>query len=254
MQRFNESLYVWSNDHHKYKKYSKKKQQCGVVHGCRSERVCPSPCIFHEVRRVHLELQTAHPGRNENVVIQQCRLVYESRELFFHTYRGAAAPDIAGVRKQFLHMQHLTTLVAGDPCREFQVNLDIAGHHADEQTVPVSLEYQGLEDLTDVLSELRRHMLHRKVILGILIWDEFVSYACGIQKPGCVGLDDCGHFYCWCAGRSRSSTTLTGLKVSSGTSTNRVFQSLMAPFQRPGSSSALSSRPFLDLLEMNPVA
>ena len=48
----------------------------------------------------------------------------------------------------------------------------------------------------------------------------------------------------WCASLSRSRTTFTGLKVSMGTSTKSVFQSDMEPFQRPGSSSALSSRPW----------
>ena len=56
-----------------------------------------------------------------------------------------------------------------------------------------------------------------------------------------------------CDGFSRSLTVFTGLKVSMGTSTNTVIQSAMAPFQRPGSSKALSSRPSFDLLETNPV-
>lgn len=51
------------------------------------------------------------------------------------------------------------------------------------------------------------------------------------------------NYACWCAGRRRSSTTFTGLKVSSGTSTKQVFQSLMEPFHRPGSSSAFNSLP-----------
>lgn len=51
------------------------------------------------------------------------------------------------------------------------------------------------------------------------------------------------NYACWCAGRKRSSTTFTGLKVSSGTSTKQVFQSLMEPFHRPGSSSAFNSLP-----------
>ena len=48
-------------------------------------------------------------------------------------------------------------------------------------------------------------------------------------------------------------TVFTGLKVDNGTSTNIVFQLLMAPFHRPGSSNAFSSRPFFDLLDINPV-
>lgn len=48
-------------------------------------------------------------------------------------------------------------------------------------------------------------------------------------------------------------TVFTGLKVVSGTSTNTVFQSLMAPFHSPGSSRAFSALPFFDLLLMNPV-
>ena len=45
--------------------------------------------------------------------------------------------------------------------------------------------------------------------------------------------------------RSRSFTVLTGLKVSIGTSTKIVFQSLIAPFHKPGNSNAFNSRPSL---------
>ena len=48
-------------------------------------------------------------------------------------------------------------------------------------------------------------------------------------------------------------TVFTGLKVPSGTSTKTVFQSLIEPFHNPGSSKALSSRPFFDLELMKPV-
>ena len=57
----------------------------------------------------------------------------------------------------------------------------------------------------------------------------------------------------WCCSRRRSFTVFTGLNVESGTSTKTVFQSLIAPFHSPGSSSAFSSRPFLLLLLMKPV-
>ena len=43
----------------------------------------------------------------------------------------------------------------------------------------------------------------------------------------------------WCCGLSKSLTVLTGLNVSIGTSTKTVFQSLIEPFQSPGSSNAL---------------
>ena len=52
------------------------------------------------------------------------------------------------------------------------------------------------------------------------------------------------------AGRRRSLTVLTGLKISTGTSTKAVFQKAMEPFQRPGSSRALMGLPSLDLVEM----
>src|SRR5687768_2955168 len=56
-----------------------------------------------------------------------------------------------------------------------------------------------------------------------------------------------------CSGLGKSSTDLTGANVSSGTSTKTVFQPAMAPFQRPGRSSALRGRPSCDLLEMKTV-
>lgn len=46
-----------------------------------------------------------------------------------------------------------------------------------------------------------------------------------------------------CAGRSRSLTVFTGLKVRAGTSTKTVFQPAIAPFHSPGRSSATSGRP-----------
>lgn len=58
----------------------------------------------------------------------------------------------------------------------------------------------------------------------------------------------------WCCGLNRSCTTLTGEKVEIGTSTKMVFQSAIAPFQRPGSSCARRSRPPLDFEEIKPVA
>ena len=51
----------------------------------------------------------------------------------------------------------------------------------------------------------------------------------------------------WCWSLNKSFTVFTGLNVVRGTSTNTVFQSLMAPFHKPGSSSAFRSLPFLDL-------
>ena len=59
--------------------------------------------------------------------------------------------------------------------------------------------------------------------------------------------------YFWCWSRKRSFTVFTGLKVVRGTSTKMVFQLLMAPFHKPGSSRALSERPPFDLDEMKPV-
>src|SRR5699024_9973736 len=46
-----------------------------------------------------------------------------------------------------------------------------------------------------------------------------------------------------CPSFNRSFTFFTGLKVASGTSTNRVFQLCIAPFQRPGCSNAFNGRP-----------
>src|SRR5205085_3351486 len=54
----------------------------------------------------------------------------------------------------------------------------------------------------------------------------------------------------WCAGSSRSLTVLTGLNVSSGTSTNTVFHPAIAPFQSPGRSSDRSGRPSWDFSAM----
>lgn len=60
-------------------------------------------------------------------------------------------------------------------------------------------------------------------------------------------------WYYWCCSRNKSFTVFTGLNVSIGTSTKMVFQSLMAPFQSPGNSRALSSFPPLDLEDIKPV-
>ena len=49
----------------------------------------------------------------------------------------------------------------------------------------------------------------------------------------------------WCCSRNKSFTVFTGLKVLKGTSTKTVFQSLMEPFHKPGSSKAFKSFPFL---------
>src|SRR5574344_251775 len=44
---------------------------------------------------------------------------------------------------------------------------------------------------------------------------------------------------------NKSLTVFTGLNVVIGTSTKIVFQSLIAPFHKPGSSNAFRSLPFL---------
>lgn len=54
----------------------------------------------------------------------------------------------------------------------------------------------------------------------------------------------------WCSGRSRSLTVFTGLNVTWGTSTKRLTQSAIAPFQSPGSSKAFKSLPPLDFFEI----
>ena len=52
----------------------------------------------------------------------------------------------------------------------------------------------------------------------------------------------------------KSKTVLMGWKVVRGTSTKRVIQCAMAPFQSPGSSIAFKGRPSYDLEEMKPVS
>ena len=74
------------------------------------------------------------------------------------------------------------------------------------------------------------------VIVAIVL----VFRSCGIQPSRC-------------SLRRRSLTVLTGLKVATGTSTKRVIQLAMAPFQRPGSSCDLMVRAPLVFLLMNPV-
>ena len=70
-------------------------------------------------------------------------------------------------------------------------------------------------------------------------------------KSAAVFVNIAKSYWCWL--RNKSLTVFTGLKVPRGTSTKIVFQLLMAPFQRPGSSSAWSGFPSLDFCEMNPV-
>ena len=56
---------------------------------------------------------------------------------------------------------------------------------------------------------------------------------------------DWGHG--WWAGRSRSKTVFTGLKVLAGSSTKRVCQPAMPPFHRPGRSRMRTCWPFCTL-------
>jgi len=57
----------------------------------------------------------------------------------------------------------------------------------------------------------------------------------------------------WCSSLSKSLTVFTGENVANGTSTKMVFQLLIAPFQSPGSSNALSCLPSLLLMDIKPV-
>ena len=76
--------------------------------------------------------------------------------------------------------------------------------------------------------------------------NSYRALVCLANSPS--GIANCQLYiiiYYWCCSRNRSFTVFTGLNVSSGTSTKMVFQLLIAPFQRPGSSSAFSSLPLL---------
>ena len=79
-------------------------------------------------------------------------------------------------------------------------------------------------------------------------WKEEIAYSFGSNRSR--GNLRQPFFYGRWVFRRRSSTVLTGLKVSSGTSTKTVFQKAIDPFHKPGSSSALISFPSCDFSEI----
>ena len=114
----------------------------------------------------------------------------EGRQGFLHPDRRTPAADVARFGEQLLHVDHRRGFIAGDAGGHFQVHFHIPGHHADEQASAVSPQDQRLEYLPDRLSQLRRHVVRRQVVLIDFIGNEAERNPRGLQQPDGIGLLD----------------------------------------------------------------
>ena len=55
-------------------------------------------------------------------------------------------------------MDHRRTFIAGNFCRQFQIDFGISGDNTNEQAVFISAQYQCFKYLGDIFSQLFRHM------------------------------------------------------------------------------------------------
>ena len=163
------------------------------------QRIYPCPDEVDEGLGRDLELETADSGADIYEVVEQGALVDEGRQGLLHSDGGTSAADVAGQGEQLADVDHLAVLVAGDAGRHLQVHLEIAGNHADEESVAVAPQYKRLEDLFDVLPELRRDMLGSEIILVHLVGNEGVFYACRIEQAGRICFLDLHSLPLWSA-------------------------------------------------------
>ncbi len=146
-----------------------------------------------QVGRRYCQLQASHSGADiYGLEIQGCGME-ESGEVLFHSYWGTASADISGHSEQILHRYHLHFLVAGCLGQSLEVHFRVAGYDADYMSGLVSVQYQGLEDAVDILSQTICNVLCRQIVLVELVRNEFICNARLVQQSGRVRL-----FYLLC--------------------------------------------------------
>ena len=65
-------------------------------------------------------------------------------------------------------MDHRRTFIAGNFCRQFQIDFGISGDNTNEQAVFISAQYQCFKYLGDIFSQLFRHMGGCQIIFRLL--------------------------------------------------------------------------------------
>ena len=85
-------------------------------------------------------------------------------------------------------MDHRRTFIAGNFCRQFQIDFGISGDNTNEQAVFISAQYQCFKYLGDIFSQLFRHMGGCQIIFVYFIRYQLVSDLCFIKQTGSIGL------------------------------------------------------------------
>ena len=85
-------------------------------------------------------------------------------------------------------MDQFGAFVAGDAGGFLEVDLAVAADHADEMSVAVAVQDDGLVDTGDVLSELGGYGIGGEVFLVHFVWNQFVGDSGAVEQPGRVGL------------------------------------------------------------------
>ena len=150
------------------------------------QRIYPCPDKVDEGLGRDLELEAADSGADIYEFVEQGALVDEGGQGLLHSYGRAASSDVAGKGKQLANVDHLAILVAGDAGRHLQVHFEIAGNDADEESVAVAPQDECLEDLFDILPELRSDMLCSEIRLVHFVRNERVFYSGRIEQSGCI--------------------------------------------------------------------
>ena len=85
-------------------------------------------------------------------------------------------------------MDHRRTFIAGNFCRQFQIDFGISGDNTNEQAVFISAQYQCFKYLGDIFSQLFRHMGGCQIIFVYFIRDEFISHLGFIKQTRRTGV------------------------------------------------------------------
>ena len=105
-----------------------------------------------------LELNTALASRDEHLIIEQARIVYQRWELLLHTHRGATAAHIARSGQELANVHHSERLLPRRKRRRFKIKLLCNGNATDHMVARRRRGHQRLEPLIGIFSKLFGNM------------------------------------------------------------------------------------------------
>ncbi len=110
-----------------------------------------------------------------------------------HADGRATAPDVAGEGQEFLHGDEVALLVARGFGCQLEIHLVLSGNDTDEIAALVAMQYQGLEDASDVFTQAGSYMSGAEVALIHFVGNQFIVYTSLVHQAGHIGFLDILH-------------------------------------------------------------